>query len=98
NAVALSSPAGAAPNIPRIPANTQFSNTLPALAPDGYQQLRFPLSTASDFSTGVTEIADSLTWLKGRHTMKTGLDWRWERLNVVQPPWPTRSLLFSPAR
>ena len=28
----------------------------------------------------MTEVADSLTWLKGRHTFKMGLDWRWERL------------------
>jgi hypothetical protein len=24
-----------------------------------------------------------------------GLDWRWERLNVIQPPWPTGSFAFS---
>jgi len=33
--------------------------------------------------------------LKGRHTMKMGLDWRWERLNVIQPPRPTGSFVFS---
>ena len=95
SAVALSSPAGAALNIPGIPANAQFPNTMPTFAPNGYQQLGSPNNTASDFSTSVTEIADSLTWLKGRHTMKMGLDWRWERLNVIQPPWPTGSFAFS---
>ncbi len=30
----------------------------------------------------MTQIADSLTWLKGRHTLKMGADLRWERLNV----------------
>ena len=68
---------------------------MPTFAPNGYQQLGSPNNTASDFSTSVTEIADSLTWLKGRHTMKMGLDWRWERLNVIQPPWPTGSFAFS---
>ena len=53
------------------------------------------MSTASNFNTSVTEIADSLTWLKGRHTVKMGLDWRWERLNVIQPPWPTGNFTFS---
>ena len=43
----------------------------------------------------MTEIADSLTWLKGRHTLKMGADLRWERLNVVQPPSPTGSFTFS---
>jgi len=95
DAVALSSPAGAALNIPGLPANARFPNTMPTFAPNGYQQLGSPISTASDFSTSVTEVADSLTWLNGRHTVKMGLDWRWERLNVIQPPSPTGSFVFS---
>jgi hypothetical protein len=94
-AVTLSSPAGAALNIPGIPANARFPNTLPTFAPAGYQQIGSPTNTASDFSTSVTQVADSLTWQKGRHTVKTGLDWRWERLDVVQPPWPTGSFVFT---
>ena len=43
----------------------------------------------------MTQIADSLTWVKGRHTLKMGADLRWERLNVVQPPSPTGSFTFS---
>jgi len=27
--------------------------------------------------------------------MKIGLDWRWERLNVVQPPFPTGTFTFD---
>jgi hypothetical protein len=94
-AVSLSLPAGAALDIPGIPANAEFPNTLPTFAPAGYQQIGSPANTASDFSTSVTQIADSLTWLKGRHTLKLGLDWRWERLNVIQPPWPTGSFTFT---
>ena len=92
---AVAGPAGAALNIPGIPTNAQFPNTMPTFAPNGYQQLGSPMSTASNFNTSVTEIADSLTWLKGRHTVKMGLDWRWERLNVIQPPWPTGTFTFS---
>jgi hypothetical protein len=95
SAVELSSAAGNALNIPGIPATGKFPNTMPTFAASGYQQLGSPPNTASDFSTSVTEIADSLTWLKGRHTMKMGLDWRWERLNVIQPPWPTGSFAFT---
>jgi hypothetical protein len=95
SAVQLPSPAGAALNIPGIPSSAKFPNTLPAFAPSGYQQLGSPSNTASNFSTSVTEIADSLTWLKGRHTVKMGLDWRWERLNVIQPPFPTGSFTFT---
>ena len=78
-----------------LPSNANFPNTLPTFAINGYQQLGSPTSTASNFSTSVTEIADSLTWLKGRHTVKVGFDWRWERLNVVQPPSPTGTFTFS---
>jgi carboxypeptidase family protein len=94
-AAELSSPAGSALNIPGIPVNGAFATTLPTFAPDGYQQIGSPTNTASDFGTSVTEIADSLTWLKGRHTVKLGLDWRWERLNVIQPPWPTGNFTFT---
>jgi Carboxypeptidase regulatory-like domain/TonB dependent receptor-like, beta-barrel len=94
-AAQLPSPAGAALDIPGIPANAHFPNTMPTFAPNGYQQLGSPNNTASSFNTSVTEVGDSLTWLKGRHTMKLGLDWRWERLNVIQPPWPTGTFTFS---
>ncbi len=86
SAVELPTFAGTALNIPGIPSNAQFPNTMPTFAPNGYQQLGSPTNTASDFSTSVTQIADSLTWLKGRHTMKMGLDWRWERLDVSPTP------------
>jgi hypothetical protein len=94
-AAGLSSPAGSVPNIPGIRVNGAFANTLPTFAPNGYQQIGSPISTASDFGTSVTQIVDTLTWLKGRHTVKMGLDWRWARLNVVQPPWPTGNFTFS---
>jgi hypothetical protein len=94
-ATQLAGSAGAALNIPGIPTNTHFPNTMPTFAPNGYQQLGSPMSTASTFTTSVNEIADSLSWVKGRHTLKMGFDWRWERLNVIQPPWPTGTFTFS---
>jgi hypothetical protein len=60
-----------------------------------YQQLGSPVNTASDFNTSVTEVADTLAWVRGRHTLKAGFDWRWERLNVIQPPSPTGSFTFN---
>jgi hypothetical protein len=81
--------------IPGIPSNAQFADTLPTILIGGYQQLGSPMNTASDFGTSVTQIADSLTWQKGRHTIKMGADLRWERLNVVQPPSSTGSFTFS---
>jgi hypothetical protein len=97
SAVALSGPPSASLGIPGIPTNAAFSNILPTFVIGGtsYQQLGSPPNTATDFSTSVTEIADSLTWVKGRHTIKLGGDLRWERLNVVQPPSPTGLFTFS---
>jgi hypothetical protein len=94
-AAELAAAAGSALNIPGIPSNAQFANTLPTFLIAGLQQLGSPPNTASDFSTGVSEVADSLSWLKGRHALKAGLDWRWERLNVIQPPSPTGSFTFN---
>jgi hypothetical protein len=94
-AAQLSSSAGAALSIPGIPSTAQFPNTLPTFLVSGYQQLGSPPNTATNFNTSVSEIADALTWLKGRHTLKMGLDWRWERLNVIQPPSPTGSFTFN---
>jgi hypothetical protein len=95
SAAQLSTSAGNALSIPGIPSTAMFPNTLPTFTIAGYQQLGSPANTASDFNTSVTEVADSLTWVKGRHSLKMGMDWRWERLNVIQPPSPTGSFAFS---
>jgi len=94
-AAQLSTTASAGIGIPGIPSYAQFPNTLPTFLIGGYQQLGSPMNTASDFSTGVSEIADSVSWLKGKHAFKAGLDWRWERLNVIQPPYPTGVFMFN---
>ncbi len=91
----LATTAGSALSIPGIPTTARFPNTLPTFLISGYQQLGSPANTASEFRTSVTEIADTLTWVKGRHTIKAGFDWRWERLNVIQPPSPTGSFTFN---
>jgi hypothetical protein len=95
-AAQLAASAGSALNIPGIPSAARFPNTLPTFTFGGaYQQLGSPANTATDFNTSVSEIADTLTWVRGRHTFKAGLDWRWERLNVIQPPSPTGSFAFT---
>lgn len=81
--------------LPGIPSTARFPSTLPTFLIAGYQQLGSPANTATDFSTSVTELADSLTWVKGRHSFKFGADIRWARLNVIQPPSPTGSFTFS---
>jgi hypothetical protein len=95
DAAQLGAPASAALGLPGIPSNAQFPATLPTFLVAGYQQLGSPPNTASNFSTSVTEVADTLTWVTGRHTWKFGADWRWERLDVIQPPSPTGSFTFN---
>jgi hypothetical protein len=94
-AAQLATTAGHALSIPGIPAIAQFPKTLPTFLISGYQQLGSPMNTASDFRTSVSQIADTLTWVKGDHTVKAGFDWRWERLDVMQPPSPTGSFTFN---
>lgn len=95
SAASLTGSASASLGLPGIPSTARFPNTLPTFLIAGYQQLGAPANTATDFGTSVTEIADTLTWVHGRHTVKAGLDWRWARLNVLQPPSPTGAFTFS---
>jgi len=80
--------------IPGLPSSS-LPDVLPTFTVAGYSQLGSPANTATDFHTGVTEFADSLTWVSGHHTLKGGLDWRWDRLDVVQPPQPSGVFTFN---
>ena len=95
SAAQLSGGASASLGLPGLPSSAQFPNTVPTFLIGGYQHLGSPANTASEFATSVTQIADTLTWQKGRHNFKMGADLRWERLNVLQPPSPTGSFTFG---
>jgi hypothetical protein len=82
-------------NLPGIPTNAAFNNELPTFLIGGFQQLGPPPNVDSSFRTDVTEIADTVSWLRGRHSLKFGLDNRISRLDVIQPPSPTGSFTFS---
>src|SRR5262249_45947278 len=81
--------------IPGIPTNGAFNNALPVLNVAGYQQIGSPSNTNSNFRTDVTELVDSVFHLMGNHAIRFGLDFRWERLDVIQPPNPTGLFTFS---
>jgi hypothetical protein len=68
---------------------------IPAFLVSGYQHLGSPPNTAADFQTGVTHLADAVTWVRGRHAVKFGADLRWERLDIVQPPSPAGQFQFT---
>ncbi|MEZ5286645.1 MAG: TonB-dependent receptor [Vicinamibacterales bacterium] len=95
DAASLPGPASASLGLPGVPDTGRFADTLPTFLIAGYQQLGSPPSTATAFGTRVTQLADTLTWIRGAHTVKAGADLRWERLDVVQPPSPTGAFTFS---
>ena len=82
-------------SIPGIPTNGAFENTLPTFSIAGLQQIGSPANTASDFRTDVTQVFDAVSMQRGRHSFKFGLDWRWERLDVIQPASPTGNFSFN---
>ena len=71
------------------------ANALPTFTLDGFQQLGSPANTFSDAKTSVFQLVDVFSLQRGRHAFKFGLDWRYERLDVVQPPSPTGLFRFT---
>ena len=82
--------------IPGLPSSAAFQSALPTFAIAGLQQLGPPVSANSDSRTDVTQVVNVLSWQRGQHFLKVGLDWRWQRLDIVQPPSPTGLFRFSP--
>jgi hypothetical protein len=93
--VQLDAPPSESLDIPGIPSNGAFNNALPVFNIAGYQQIGPPSNTNSNFRTDVTELVDTVSRQMGRHALKFGLDFRWERLDVIQPPNPTGVFQFS---
>ena len=94
-ATSLDSPPSQSIGLPGIPTNGAFENTLPTFTIAGLQQLGPSANTASNFRTDVTQIFDAISHQRGRHSFKAGIDFRWERLDVIQPPSPTGNFSFS---
>jgi hypothetical protein len=94
-ATQLTSPPSDSLGIPGIPSNAAFGNAMPMFVISGFQQLGPSLSAYSDTKTAVTEIADTLSFQRGAHFLKVGMDFRRERMDIVQPPSPTGQFNFS---
>jgi len=77
-----------------LPANS-FANVLPTFAPDGYQQIGPTANANADFSTSVTQIIDTLSAIRGAHSLKVGTDIRLQRLDVLQSTNPTGLFRFT---
>jgi Carboxypeptidase regulatory-like domain len=81
--------------LPGIPTNAAYENALPTFTLSGFQQLGSSANTNSDSATDVTQLVDTLSWQRGRHALKAGVDFRYERLDIVQPPSPTGLFQFT---
>jgi Carboxypeptidase regulatory-like domain len=93
--VQLSTPPSQSLDLPGIPSNGAFNEALPVFSITGYQQIGSPSNTNSDFRTDVSQLVDNSAHQVGRHAFKFGFDFRWERLDVIQPPNPTGVFQFS---
>ena len=85
----------AALGLPGIPTNAAYESALPTFAIDGFQQFGSSANTNSDSSTDVTQLVDTLSLQRGRHSFRAGVDFRLERLDIVQPPSPTGLFRFT---
>jgi hypothetical protein len=94
-ALLLDSPPSQSLGLPGIPQNAAFQNELPTFTIAGLQQLGPSTNTDSLFNTDVTQIFDSVGLQRALHSMKFGVDYRLERLNVLQPPSPTGVFNFT---
>jgi hypothetical protein len=95
NGPVLGNTASRSLNIPGIPTNAAFNNALPLFTFTGFQQLGPSASTFSHYQTGVWQLEEMLTYIRGRHTLKAGGDLRFYQLNAVAPPNPTGSFAFT---
>src|SRR5437016_3367717 len=80
--------------VPGLPSNS-FGSVLPIFTVAGFQQIGPTTAANSNFTTSTTEFLDTLTMVRGRHTIKFGTDIRREALDVLNPPNPTGAFAFS---
>ena len=90
----LGEPLAQATGVPNIPVSS-FADVLPTYDLVGLQQLGAPASGNARFTTSVAQLIDNYSTVRGRHSLKTGVDVRLEALDVLQPPSPTGNFQFT---
>ncbi len=87
-------PANNGLTVPGIPPNS-FASALPTFSVSGYQQIGPRAGADSKFTTRVTEYLDTLSMVRGKHSLKFGADIRREALDVLQPANPAGAYTFN---
>jgi hypothetical protein len=87
-------PASRISQIPNIPA-TSFADVLPTYDVVGLQRLGPTANANAQFTTSVTQIIENLSAVAGRHSLKAGMDIRFQTLDVLQPSSPTGDFQFT---
>ena len=80
--------------IPGLPPNS-FGSVLPIFTVAGFQQIGPATAANSNFTTSITEFLNTVTIVRGRHTIKFGTDIRREALDVLNPANPTGAFSFT---
>jgi hypothetical protein len=80
--------------VPGLPLNS-FGSVPPVFTVAGFQQIGPTTAANSKFTTSITQLLDTFTMVRGRHTIKFGADIRREALDVLNPPNPTGSFAFT---
>jgi hypothetical protein len=80
--------------MPGIPSNS-FSSVLPTISVAGFQQIGPTAAANSNFDTSVSEFLDTFSMVRGRHTIKFGIDFRREALDILNPPNPAGSFTVN---
>ena len=93
SALRLGRPAAEATGIPNLPASS-FADVLPTFDIVGLQPLGPSTNANARLATSVTQLANTLSWVRGAHSAQAGADLRRQTLDVLQPPNPTGNLQF----
>jgi hypothetical protein len=93
HALRLGLPATNATGIPNLPVSS-FADVLPTFDIVGLQPLGPTPNANARLATSVTQLTDTLSWVRGAHSGKAGADLRRQTLDALQPSYPTGNFQF----
>jgi len=79
---------------PGVPNNPSI-NGLTWFAPSGYHGLGEPTFTPTKSTTQVIQISDTISYVRGKHLLKAGPQFRFDQFNLLQIAQPRGNISFS---